>query len=101
MEAKRRRLGEEAWRSLLGRFPGSGLTITEFCRREGVCLASFRRWRKRLDDAPATGGSVAVLAATPPAAFVDLGALGARRGGGRIELRLDLGEGLLLHLVRG
>jgi len=34
--------------------------------------------------------------------FVDLGALGARtRAGGRLDLRLDLGDGLVLTLVRG
>jgi hypothetical protein len=33
------------------------------------------------------------------AGFVDLGALGS--GAGRIELRLDLGDGVLLTLSRG
>jgi hypothetical protein len=35
------------------------------------------------------------------AAFVDLGALTQGSAGGRIELRIDLGAGLVLHLARG
>ncbi len=47
-------------------------------------------------------GSPAVDARTParPEAFVDLGVLGSG-GGARLELKLDLGGGLVLHLVRG
>ena len=36
------------WRERLNRWERSGLTITEFCRRERVSLPSFFSWRKRL-----------------------------------------------------
>ena len=98
---KRRRLGEAGWRELLARFAVSGLTTQAFCRGEAVSAASFYRWRTLL------GRPGRDLAATPPAnirpnGFVDLGTLGAadvRRE--RMELRLDLGGGLTLQLVRG
>lgn len=36
------------WAERLERFPSSGLTIIDFCRREGISTASFYQWRKRL-----------------------------------------------------
>ncbi len=42
------------------------------------------------------------MAVPTPTDFVDLGVLGQSAGpGGRVELRLDLGGGLVLTLVRG
>lgn len=113
---RRRRLGEAGWRALLGRFASSGLGVGAFCRREGVSAASFYRWRhllgetealsSQVSDRPAAGrgarGADALsMAAAESTAFVDLGALTAGARGGRIELRIDLGQGLVLHLVRG
>lgn len=113
---RRRRLGEAGWRALLGRFASSGLGVGAFCRREGVCAASFYRWRNLLGETgglasqasvgPPSGRSVLgaeerSMAADEPTAFVDLGALTGSARGGRIELRIDLGEGLVLHLARG
>lgn len=101
-EATRRRLGEAAWRGLLAAQARTGLPVAQFCSREGVSAASFYQWRSRL----ARGGqevlpdpsAVAMMREASPAAFVDLGTLG---GGGRFELRLELGGGLVLQLARG
>jgi len=41
------------WVGRLGRYASGGLTVAEFCRREGVSTASFYLWRRRLRDAPA------------------------------------------------
>ena len=91
------RRNEAQWRSLLSRFSDSGLSVSGFCRREAVSTASFYRWRgliERHDD----GGAVAVRSEP---AFVDLGTLRAESPQGvPVELRLDLGGGLTLHLVR-
>jgi len=38
----------ERWRELLRRQATSGLSVTEFCRRQDVSEASFYQWRKRL-----------------------------------------------------
>jgi putative transposase len=99
---RRRRLSTQAWREVLGRFDGSAASVAEFCKREGVCESSFHRWRSRLVATPASG---ALMEHAPPSAsatFVDLGALGAAvpSAAPRIDLKLDLGGGLTLHLVR-
>lgn len=97
-QKKRRRRSREQWRSILERFEASGLGVEAFCAREGLNESSFRRWRSLLAD----GASVGVVPARPPerAGFVDAGVLGLG-GGGRIEIRLELGDGIVLHLKRG
>ncbi len=107
---KRRHLSVEAWRDLFGRHAGSGRTIMEVCRLEGVSTHSYRRWKARLEGvpeghvpaaAPVTRSKKVVPTGTMP--FVDLGTLGAppAPAAGRLELRLDLGGGVTLHVVRG
>jgi len=103
---KRRRLGERAWREVLARHAGGGESVSAFCRREGLSPNSFRRWRERL--APGALGAAprkAVPVTSAPAAhgFVDLGVLGGATepACGRLEMRLELGGGITLHLVRG
>lgn len=104
MEAikRRRRLGAQAWREVLGRFDGAGASVAEFCKREGVCESSFHRWRSRLVTTPASGALVERAPLSASATFIDLGALGAAVPSAppRIDLKLDLGGGLSLHLVR-
>lgn len=39
---------EEFWGFVLSEHSKSGLSVSEFCRREGVSQASFYQWRKRL-----------------------------------------------------
>jgi|ERR1017187_4156940 hypothetical protein len=92
----RRSVGE--WRSLLSRHQTSGQGIKAFCRGERISEASFYRWRSLLSngrDVEATVGKDA------QSVFVDLGALNSRAPTKpRFDLRLDLGDGLILHLVR-
>jgi hypothetical protein len=91
----------EWWRALLARFACSGLTVTTFCQHESVSVASFYRWRSLLGPGSA-GDPVPVASALPPeAGFVDLGPLIATESSRpHVELHLDLGGGLMLHLVR-
>lgn len=104
---KRRRVGAQAWRVLLRRFAGSGLPVQAFCRRESISAASFYRWRERLGSQSRSRAATPtppaeVVAERGPAEFVDLGTLGAGLGpSGRFDLKVDLGGGLVLHLVRG
>jgi putative transposase len=95
------RRGREGWGSLLAGFKGSGLSAKAFCRREGISSASFYRWRLMLDDGGKQRRAVVMRDAAP--AFVDAGPLGLPRAqplSRRLDLRLDLGDGLVLHLVR-
>lgn len=98
-KGKGSRRSRHEWRSLLVKFDGSGLGVDAFCRREAISAASLYRWRALLGD----GGddSDTVVTRTTPA-FVDLGTLNsAVSSRPRTELKLDLGDGLILHLVRG
>lgn len=95
-KGKGSRRSRQEWRSLLAKFDGSGLGVEAFCRREGVSAASLYRWRSLL-SAVGDDGETEVVSNT--AAFVDLGALSSA-GAPRIDLKLDLGDGLVLHLVR-
>ena len=40
-----------AWERRLGRFGESGLTVARFCDREGVSIATFHYWQRKLRDA--------------------------------------------------
>lgn len=91
------RRSRQEWRSLLAKFDGSGLGVEAFCRREAISAASLYRWRGLL-SAVGDDGETAVSSRTP--GFVDLGSLRSTAPAPRIDLKLDLGDGLVLHLVR-
>jgi hypothetical protein len=90
-EAKRRRLSAAQWPEVVARLATSGLNAEAFAQRERVSLASLRRWQQEL------GQNSAVAAGA--AGFVDLGSL--RASSSRFEVRLELGDGVLLTLSRG
>lgn len=96
---RRQRLGEAGWHAALKRFSESGQDVREFCEREGLGQASFYRWRRRLSDELRGDETEATREASKPAGFLDLGTLSAKST--RLELRMDLGAGIVLHLVRG
>ena len=99
MSVRRARRNAGQWRDLLARFEVSGLDVSEFCRRASVSTASFYRWRTRLGS-----GDRVVIGEARPArtGFVDLGTVtsGVLEVSAAMELHLDLGGGLSLHLVR-
>jgi hypothetical protein len=99
-------MGVQAWRELLRRFDASGISVGEFCKRERLSKATFQRWRARL-TAEASALTMAAMSERSgeqaPTSFIDLGSLGATSAAvtARLDLKLDLGGGLTLHLVRG
>jgi len=105
MEKTSTRRDASTWREIVDRQVQSGSTAAEFCEREGLSLASFYGWRSKLrQKSDAVPGSVPVTtkpmpAETNPGRFIDLGALGM--SGPRSEVRLELGGGVALQLVRG
>ena len=101
-KSKRIRRNDSQWRALLSRFSTSGLSVAGFCEREAVSTASFYRWRGLIEQHDGGEGGVAVPGAS---AFVDLGTLSTASSAAVsfatvLELRLDLGGGVTVHLVR-
>lgn len=97
-KGKGSRRSRHEWRSLLEKFDGSGLGVEAFCRREAISTASLYRWRNLLSD---RGEGIEAMVSGRAPAFVDLGTLNSVASSKpRIDLKLDLGDGLVLHLVR-
>ena len=99
----RRRRSEGVWREIVARQEQSGLPVTEFCEREGLKAASLYGWRGRLrQEAPGEKVSPNISSRgrvrKNSEEFIDLGAIDASRS--RFEVRLDLGGGVQLTLVR-
>jgi hypothetical protein len=78
-----------AWQQRLQRFPHSGLTVTAFCARERVSVASFYAWKRRLAAHPAPEPAprfVPVRVVTPPLS---------------VPVEVLLPSGLILRLAPG
>jgi len=100
----RERRSESAWREIVERQAESGLSVRAFCEREGIKAVSLYGWRSRLqreaqDESARAHAPRKARPEKSTGEFIDLGALSASRS--RFEVRLDLGGGVLLHLVRG
>lgn len=101
---------EAAWRLRLRQQPNSGLSIDQFCQREGVSLSSFYTWKRRLaatilstaNTSPSQSAFVPVIvrhdikAQSPASAeyvTIELG------NGGRILLPVAAGGDLICQVV--
>ena len=94
----RKQRSRAEWCSLLARHSRSELTVAGFCQKEGICPASFYRWQALLGKGHE---SDALNLAGVKQDFVDLGPLDlSSRPNPHLEIKLDLGGGLVLHLVR-
>lgn len=107
-----KRRGREGWARLVGGHEASGLTVPQYCEREGVSTASFYRWRTligegRDGDSTIDGAGYRELSGT---GFLDLGAMAAigpvsdaarPSPEAALTVRLDLGAGVVLTLSRG
>ena len=87
------------WQLLLAKLGSSGLGVEAFCRREAISAASFYRWRSLLSDEGNCGEDISNSDTEP--VFVDLGTMDSVPSTRpRLDLKLVLGDGLTLHLVR-
>jgi hypothetical protein len=109
MDGQRRRLGLRSWREVMQRFEGASATVSEFCAREGLSTSSFYRWRERLGSSDDAAGSTVrpgrrseLSLPSTASGFIDLGRLAgpSHEAGAGLELRLDLGGGVVLQIVR-
>ncbi len=89
----------QVWRSLVSGFANSGLGLAAYCAREGICKGSFYRWRALLGGRVKRAAVALPKSVAPEPAFVDLGPLAAPSA--RLELRVDLGGGVVLHIAHG
>jgi putative transposase len=99
-QIKRIKRSEATWREIFARHVSSGMSLLEFCRAEGINPGVFRRWRSMLNGDDTKGKKTqarAVAKAITP--FIDIGAVGA--GQSRMEVRLELGGGVVLTVARG
>ncbi len=97
-----RRRSVETWGELVARQVRSGLSVQAFCRQERLNTWTFYGWRSRLRGRTARAETAAVGGSRetePTAGFIDLGALGSSSP--RCEIRVDLGGGVVLQVVRG
>lgn len=47
------------WTTCLARFQDSGMSVAGFCKQEGVSVASFYQWRRKLSERDESGRQVA------------------------------------------
>jgi hypothetical protein len=103
---------ESLWRDRLARQASSGQSIETFCRSEAVSTSGFYRWKAILG----VKGDLAPVSRKPSlttSSFIDLGALsatsaerlsapcnGSRSSQDSIELRIELGGGIVLTIRR-
>lgn len=67
------RRSEKERREILSRYEASGQSQRDFCKAEGIAIASFLRWRRQLGPAPATPRAAAKRRVRPPESpFVEL-----------------------------
>lgn len=83
---KGRVLRDAFWRNKIGEQAGSGLSVSAYCRREGLSANSFYGWRRALfsagDDGPAPGVGGQSRPGVEDGIFAPLVVSG--RGGGEI-----------------
>ena len=104
---------ETRWRAVMSRFAGAGVSVSAFCRGESIPTQTFYYWRARLRPAQSAGvaskRAIRPSPSAPPRGFVDLGVLSsidplaslASVEPGALEIRLDLGAGVVLQIRRG
>lgn len=63
-----RRRTKAQWTEVFRRFESSGLSRRDFCRREGLALSSFQRWRSLIAAPEQQGQFVELIPSSTPAA---------------------------------
>ena len=85
----RSRRSREEWIEIQTHYRQSNQSQSEYCREHQLSLATFSKWRRRLNEEP----SADFVALTPE--------VNEAPSCGRFNIRLDLGDGLVLELSKG
>ena len=96
-----------AWERRLSRFGEAGLTVARFCDREGVSIATFHYWQRKLRDASVdetvSATPTAPMARFDPVEVMSRQAVTIRFAGGAVmeipEDREDLLKATILALL--
>jgi hypothetical protein len=84
----------ELWRRRLREFERGTATVGEFCRREGVSLAAFYQWRRKLAAAASEPNTVRAVEQVPALSFLPVEITGGARS--VIEVLLPNGARVLI-----
>jgi hypothetical protein len=84
---RRIRRSQAEWQRLIDDQIDSGQTQAAFCAANGISVASFRNWKRRLE------------AEVSPEPWLELGTL-AQQGTSAWDVELELGDGVCLRLRR-
>jgi hypothetical protein len=97
---------EAAWRLRLRQQSNSGLTVDQFCRREGVSLSGFYAWKRRLGlaaSSPVKASSFVPVTVRPdlkPQPPVSAEPITIEFGnGGRVVLPVTVGVELICQVI--
>lgn len=104
---------EREWHDRLARQAASGQSVAAFCRSKGIAEGTFYWWRAHLRSKRLDAERVQAEA-NAPAAFIDVGTVTSvaasnssapagdrpKEHCGEIEVRIDLGAGLTLQIVK-
>jgi hypothetical protein len=78
----------------------SGLSLQAYCRREGVNLSSFYRWRDRAGSVRRAVRRAVVKSSSAEGEFIALRPLPMSTAMGGLTLKFDLGGGISLTVSR-
>jgi hypothetical protein len=92
---------EALWRRRLRQQPNSGLTIDQFCRREGVSTASFHAWKRRLALRAAVPDTPSALAKFVPVIVSPAHETQPRVSNELVTIQLPNGSQVLLPFTAG
>ena len=92
---RRKRRSEQQWQELVDRYESSAQAQIEFCRGQGISVASLCKWRQRL-----RGDAHGARQASVAAEFVRFDPSADAVAATGITIRLDLGAGVVLEIHR-
>ncbi len=95
---------EMLWRQRIKDHAGSGQSVAAYCRDHSLVVATFHWWKARLRK---SAGALVVRKAPTEVPFIDLGSVNPGVAGNTlpvvgacVDIRLDLGLGMVLTITR-